>query len=128
MHYIHRAAVSGNIPGADFVDQLFSVTVATSDAERKMSERSTNTDPTVVLVLGILSFVFCQLLGPVAVYMGLGYRKECSEAGIQPEATGTIGLVMGAIGSFQLVLLIGILAIYMVMICAGIGFGIASEM
>lgn len=56
---------------------------------------------TTALVLGILSLICCQLLGPVAWYMGRQQLRKI-EAGIAPqqsEGTAKAGMILGIIAT-----------------------------
>ena len=60
---------------------------------------------TMILVLGILSLVCCQLLGPVAFFMGNGDLKAMDEGRMDPQGRDltNIGKILGIIGSVLLV-------------------------
>ncbi|MFI6871374.1 DUF4190 domain-containing protein [Nocardia sp. NPDC050406] len=61
---------------------------------------------TTILVIGILSLVFCQILGPVAWIMGSKARKEIDHSGgaIGGRGNVTAGWVCGIIASCLLIL------------------------
>lgn len=59
---------------------------------------------TTIFVLGLLSLVVCQLLGPVAMIMGNNYVRECALEGVEPEGLGVAGRIMGMIGTGLMVL------------------------
>ena len=58
-----------------------------------------------ILVLGILSIVLCQLLGPVAWYMGGKARREIRFAGVPITNSGmvTAGWILGIISSLIII-------------------------
>ena len=77
--------------------------------EPPTSEPSQNYAPehpqaTVILVLGILSVVFCQLAGPFAWYMGSKALKEINANPSQYSGDGTvrIGQILGIVGTILL--------------------------
>lgn len=51
----------------------------------------------VVLALGIISLVSCQLLGIAAWIMGNNYMSECKRMGVEPEGTAVAGRICGMI-------------------------------
>lgn len=51
------------------------------------------------LVVGIIGFMFCQLLGPVAWAMGSRYEKDCRARGVIPSGAGTAGKVLGIVAT-----------------------------
>ena len=70
-----------------------------------MSDRQvTANNPTVVFVLGLLSLLCCQILGPVAWIMGNNYVNECYAFGIQPDGLGQAGRILGMVGTAIFVL------------------------
>jgi hypothetical protein len=79
-----------------------------------------NSQAIIILVLGVLSLFTCQLLGPVALFMGMSYRRRAQEAGYEPDPMAVIGMVLGAVGTalFLLSLLTigGVCCLYAVMI------------
>ncbi|MFK7929329.1 MAG: DUF4190 domain-containing protein [Myxococcota bacterium] len=67
-------------------------------------EHQTRNDPTVIFVLGLLSVITCQILGPVAWYMGTAYKAECMALEIEPQGLGKAGYILGIIGTVFLAL------------------------
>jgi hypothetical protein len=59
---------------------------------------------TTILVLGILSIVLCQLLGPVGWAMGSSLRKEAVAAGWPEPGNAKAGRICSIIGSCFLIL------------------------
>ena len=59
---------------------------------------------TTILVLGILGLIFCQLLAPVAWYMGKQRINEVRAAGHPEPGTLKAGYICGIIGSIALLL------------------------
>ena len=76
-----------------------------------MNDNVDHSQATTVLILGILSIVCCQLLGPVAWTMGNNYVNTCLVEGVEPQGTGVAGRVLGIIGTvlFLLNILLGCL-------------------
>jgi len=87
-----------------------------------------NSQAVIILVLGILSLFTCQLLGPVALFMGMGQRRRAQEAGYDLDPIALIGMVLGAVGTalllFYIVTMGGLCCIYAVMIIFSIFFGL----
>ena len=54
---------------------------------------------TTIFVLGLLSIFMCQILGPVAWMMGNGYRAECIESGREMNQLGSVGRILGMVGT-----------------------------
>jgi hypothetical protein len=54
---------------------------------------------TTVLVVGLLSIIVCNWLGPVAWVMGNNYEKQCRALGVPPDGAGTGGKILGIIGT-----------------------------
>jgi hypothetical protein len=59
---------------------------------------------TTIMVLGILGLIFCQLLAPVAWYMGKKRIDEVRAAGQREPGTLKAGYICGIIGSIALLL------------------------
>ena len=72
------------------------------EALRRRPPRVPQTSPAAVLVLGILGFVLCGLLAPVAWSMGQNYENECRSLGVQPDGLGTAGKILGLVGTILL--------------------------
>ncbi len=88
-----------------------------------MTEMTQSSSPhrgVLVLVLGILSIVICQLTGPVAWILGKGDLAKMNEGQMDSEGRGLTkaGMICGIIGTVLLVL--GIIAI-VIMFIFGIG-------
>lgn len=81
---------------------------------------------TTVFVLGLLSLVACQLLGPVALIMGNKYLADCELEGIEPDGLGKAGRILGIVGTifFALGLVLGF--IYFILIFVMIGTGLLN--
>jgi len=58
-----------------------------------------NSQAVIILVLGILSLFTCQLLGPVALFMGMSHRRRVRDEGVEPDPMSLIGMVLGAVGT-----------------------------
>lgn len=85
---------------------------------------STDNRATVIFVLGLLSLVSCQILGPVAFVMGNAYMRDCEAMGEEPDGLAKAGRVMGIIGTVFLALTVVLLLLYMVLIGAVIAMDI----
>jgi hypothetical protein len=51
------------------------------------------------LIVGIIGFLVCQLLAPVAWAMGSSYEKACRARGVEPSGAGRAGKILGIVGS-----------------------------
>jgi hypothetical protein len=58
------------------------------------------------LVVGILGFLFCQLISPVAWALGSRYEKDCAARGMIPSGAGKAGKILGIVGSCFLILML----------------------
>jgi hypothetical protein len=87
---------------------------------------SNNNQGTTVFVLGLLSLVLCQLLGPVAIMMGNSYIRECALEGVEPEGLGVAGRIMGMIGTVLFVLQLLFFGAYLGCFCLAILGGAAG--
>ena len=58
------------------------------------------------LVVGILGFMFCQLISPVAWALGSRYEKDCEARGMIPSGAGKAGKILGIVGSCFLILML----------------------
>ena len=74
--------------------------MATTAAPDKPSSQAVT-----ALVLGILSFVCCQILGPVAWYLGNQEQRSIREGRSSAAGQGfaTAGMILGIIGTVLLV-------------------------
>ena len=85
--------------------------------DRSIQDDFDHSQATVVFVIGLLSVVMCQILGPVALLMGNKYRAACAEVGVEPDGLGTAGWVLGIVGTVLLCITLGILLLYFGFIC-----------
>jgi len=81
-----------------------------------------------VLVLGILSIVVCQLLGPFAWKLGNDELRGIAEARRPPEGQGMAqaGRITGIIGTCLLALGLAFLLFFLVAALAGFGIFVAE--
>jgi len=73
--------------------------MATAAADKPSSQATT------ALILGILGFVCCQLLAPIAWYIGIQEQRSIREGRSSPAGQGlaTAGMILGIIGTVVLV-------------------------
>lgn len=77
---------------------------------------------TTVFVLGVLGLILCAPLGIAAWVMGNSYANRCRALSVEPETLGVAGRILGIISTC----LLGLgLAIWALMMCAGIFGAIA---
>jgi hypothetical protein len=62
-------------------------------------QRDTSGGGNTVLVYGILGFILCQLLAPVAWVKGNEYYRTCAALGVKPSGEGVAGRVLGIVGT-----------------------------
>jgi hypothetical protein len=81
----------------------------------------------LVLVLGILSIVFCQILGPFAWLMGKGDLAKINSGQMDPAGRDLTkaGMICGIIGSVLFVLGL-VLAVLWVILVVMLGIGAAA--
>jgi len=82
-----------------------------------MEDHVDHSKATMIFVLGLLSIVMCQLLGPIALIMGNNYKAECEMAGVPMEGLGNAGRVCGIVGTVLFVLNLVILGLVVVFYC-----------
>ncbi len=63
------------------------------------SQPAADSGGTGILILGILGFMFCQLLSPVAWVMGSSHESKCRAQGIEPSGATKAGKILGIIGT-----------------------------
>ena len=73
---------------------------------------------TTIFVLGLLSLVSCQILGPVAFVMGNSYLRDCAAMDVEPDGLAKAGRIMGMIGSVLLILTFVFVVLYVGVIAA----------
>jgi len=78
---------------------------------------------TTIFVLGLLSLLACQILGPVALIMGNGYIARCHEMGVEPDGLGKAGRILGIIGTVYLALVVVLVVLYFVAIIGLVASG-----
>jgi len=85
-------------------------------AQLPIEPRQQASSAVAALVLGILSVVLCPLCGPVAWVLGRKAEQEVDASGgrIGGRGLGTAGKILGIVGTFFIVLLIGLLLVGMV--------------
>lgn len=83
---------------------------------------------TVVLVLGILGLVFCQVLAPIAWYMGNTELAAIDEGRRDPtnREHANIGRILGIIGTLLIVLALAFFVIWILFAGAIIIGGVSS--
>jgi hypothetical protein len=58
-----------------------------------------DSQPMTIFVLGLLSIIACQILGPVAWMMGNSYKAQCDVMGVPMNQMGQIGRILGMVGT-----------------------------
>jgi len=71
----------------------------------------------LALVLGIVGLFACQLVSPIALFIGWSYWNGAKQRGVEPDPMGLIGMVLGGVGTafFVLTLLVtaGLCVLYL---------------
>jgi hypothetical protein len=67
---------------------------------------------TTIFVLGLMSLLACQVLGPFAWYLGRQYLEGCREAGVEPHSQAVAGHIMGIIGTVFLAIIAAFILLY----------------
>ena len=90
-----------------------------SDHSIKVVNSVDHSQATIIFILGLLGVLMCQILAPIALFLGHKYRKECLEADEPMEGLGTAGWVLGIVGSVLLAITLLVLVLYCVIVFAG---------
>lgn len=56
------------------------------------------------LILGLVGYMFCGLLCPIAWMLGASYERDCRARGVEPSGAGRAGKIIGIIGTVFLAL------------------------
>jgi ABC-type Fe3+ transport system permease subunit len=77
-----------------------------------------DSNDTIILVLGILGLVVCQLLGPVAWVMGKRRLEECRQRGWPDPGLAKAGWILGIIATVYVafLLLIGVVFLFVALV------------
>jgi hypothetical protein len=59
------------------------------------------------LVVGLIGWMFCGLLSPIAWSMGSAYEASCRSRGLEPSGAGKAGKILGIVGTMFLLVTIG---------------------
>jgi hypothetical protein len=59
---------------------------------------------TQVLIWGVLGLAVCAFCAPVAWMKGNTYMATCTAMGVRPSSAGTVGRVLGIVGTVLLLL------------------------
>jgi hypothetical protein len=61
-----------------------------------------DSEATTIFVLGLMGFMFCQLLAPIAWIKGSSYRATCRATEQLPNGLATAGWILGIVGTVLL--------------------------
>ena len=79
-----------------------------------------DSEATTIFVLGLLGFLFCQLLAPIAWVKGHGYRKTAMMMGAPISGLATAGWILGIVGTVFLGLsLLWVMFVFVLAIVGG---------
>jgi len=90
-----------------------------SDNELVEVKTVDHSQATTIFVLGLLGVIMCQVLAPVAFFMGNKYKKQCDECGEPMDGMGKAGWILGIVGSVLLLLTLLFLIVYFLFVGAG---------
>lgn len=78
-----------------------------------------------VLILGVLGIALCQLVAPVAWFMGARVKREIAESRgeLGGSTQAAVGWALGLAGSILLVAMVAFFLVYFVILVALIGSG-----
>lgn len=93
-----------------------------------MDENAIKSKGTTIFILGLLSLLMCQLLGPIAFIMGNGYLKECAAWDIEPDGLGKAGRILGLVGTILFVLQFVAVGLYCCLVGGMVGLGGLADM
>jgi uncharacterized membrane protein YjgN (DUF898 family) len=69
------------------------------------NQNPSSSDDTIILVIGILGLVFCQILAPVAWYMGKKRLNETRQMGYPESGMAKAGYILGIVGTAMVALI-----------------------
>ncbi len=81
----------------------------------------TNNNAVLALVLGLVSLLVCQIVGPVAVVIGQRARREIARTGEQGDGMALAGVITGAIST--VILALGVVALIAIIVIAAASSG-----
>jgi predicted RNA-binding Zn-ribbon protein involved in translation (DUF1610 family) len=73
---------------------------------------------TNILVLGILSWCVCAIMGPIAWAMGNSYLNDCRARRVQPSDAGKVGRILGMVNTIFVAVVI-LFVIFIAVIAEG---------
>jgi len=101
----HRFLVAAGTVDAAAADTAGDAPPLRADsAGRPLAGAPATSEDTMALVLGIIGLVLCNILSPVAWYLGHKARQEARRAGRQPSGNATAGWILGIVGTVLLLL------------------------
>ncbi len=86
-----------------------------------------NSQPLIILLLGIFGFALCQICSPIAWVMGNNYMKECAATGQRPDQMAVIGRILGIIGTVLFGLTLVFVILYIIFVFVLVGGAIATS-
>ena len=81
----------------------------------------------IILVLGILGFIVCQVFAPIAWFMGSSDLKAMEAGRMDPTGKGLTqaGVILGIIGT--VIIGLGVIVLIIMMVIAAIGVGVSTQ-
>ena len=69
---------------------------------RRAGRVDTSSEPTTILVFGILGLVVCAIFGPFAWLRGNEYLRRCKARNTIPNSTANVGRILGMVSTIML--------------------------
>jgi len=91
-----------------------------------------NGQAVISLVFGVVGVMGCQIMAPIALFLGWAYMRDARNRGYEPDPLGMVGMILGAVGSVPLVIQMlvmgGVCTLYGGMCCCGMFASILDSM
>jgi hypothetical protein len=75
---------------------------------RAVTYRPADSQATTILVLGILGFVLCGVLGMFAWSKGNDYLRQCRELRVEPSGAAVAGRILGMVATILILVQVGL--------------------
>lgn len=91
-----------------------------------------NGQAVIALVFGVVGVMGCQIMAPIALFLGWAYLRDAKNRGYEPDPLGMVGMILGAVGTVLLVIqglvMGGVCTLYGGACCCSILGGILDSM
>ena len=58
----------------------------------------------IALVFGVVGVMGCQIMAPIALFLGWAYMRDARNRGYEPDPLGMVGMILGAVGTLLFVI------------------------